>query len=79
MSIQDLYYYIIKEYGERGAWISDIARNLSISTKSANYLTYSIGYRRGKALPTLKSETEFSCDAHVKLIHALIKYGKNYG
>lgn len=46
--IEKLYDYIEREYGQRGMWISDIAKNLQISEQNANILTYALGYRRGK-------------------------------
>ena len=48
MTIHELYDYIIENYGKRKCWISDLATTLNISREDANYLTYFLGYRRGK-------------------------------
>lgn len=68
MNIHELYAYIIENYGKRKCWISDLATTLNISLEDANYLTYFLGYRRGKE-GLLKSEFQFVSDAGVKAIH----------
>ena len=71
MTINELYDYIIENYGKRKCWISDLATTLNISREDANYLTYFLGYRRGKA-SLIKSEIQFISDAGVKAIYAKI-------
>ena len=66
MTIHELYDYIIENYGKRKCWISDLATTLNISREDANYLTYFLGYRRGKE-GLIKSEIQFISDAGVKL------------
>ena len=50
MTIHELYDYVIENYGKRKCWISDLATTLNISREDANYLTFFLGYRRGKEL-----------------------------
>ncbi len=73
MTIYELYAYITENYGKRKCWISDIATTLNISCADANYLTYFLGYRRGKGKEgSIKSEFQFISDAGVKAIYAKI-------
>ncbi|BCZ46850.1 hypothetical protein psyc5s11_29170 [Clostridium gelidum] len=67
--IEKIYTFIEKYYGNRGAWISDIASKLGISEKQANVLTYAAGFKRGKRSNT-NSFTNFSQDKSVILIAA---------
>ncbi len=71
MTIHELYDYSIENYGKRKYWISDIATALNISCEDANYLTYFLGYRRGKA-GLIKTKFQFISDAGVKAIYAKI-------
>ena len=71
MTIHELYDYVIENYGKRKCWISDLATTLNISREDANYLTFFLGYRRGKE-GLIKSEIQFISDAGVKAIHAKI-------
>ena len=71
MSIHELYDYVIENYGKRKCWISDLATTLNISREDANYLTFFLGYRRGKE-GLIKSEIQFISDAGVKAIYAKI-------
>lgn len=71
MTIQELYVYIIETYGKRKCWISDLAAIFNISLEEANYLTYFLGYRRGKE-GLIKSEIQFISDPGVKAIYAKI-------
>ncbi|MCR5099164.1 MAG: hypothetical protein K6B14_09475 [Lachnospiraceae bacterium] len=71
MSMKDLYDYIIDGYGKRGCFISEIAVGLGIRYDQANYLTYKIGYRRGR-LVSLPSFQSFSNDAGVRYIQSII-------
>lgn len=71
MTIHELYDYIIENYGKRKCWISDLATTLNISREDANYLTYFLGYQRGKE-GLIKSEIQFISDAGVKAIYAKI-------
>ncbi|RHA94032.1 hypothetical protein [Agathobacter rectalis] len=71
MTIHELYDYIIENYGKRKCWISDLATTLNISREDANYLTFFLGYRRGKE-GLIKSEIQFISDAGVKAIYAKI-------
>lgn len=71
MTIHELYVYISENYGTRKCWITDLATTLNISRKDANYLTYFLGYRRGKE-GLIKSEYQFVSDAGVKAIYAKI-------
>lgn len=71
MTIHELYVYISENYGTRKCWITDLATTLNISCKDANYLTYFLGYRRGKE-GLIKSEYQFVSDAGVKAIYAKI-------
>ena len=72
MNIQDLYSYLIEAYGRRRHWISDIATELGITYEEANYLTYFLGYRRGKIENKVKTFEQFICDAGVKAIFVKI-------
>ncbi len=73
MTIKELYTYIIENYGKRRCWISDIAKELNISYEDANYLTFFLGYRRGrKGLGFIKTESQFLSDTRVKAIYAKI-------
>lgn len=49
--LEDLYNYIVKTYGQRKCWISELAKELNISYEDANYLTSLLGYSRGKLNP----------------------------
>ena len=71
MTIHELYDYVIENYGKRKCWISDLATTLNISREDANYLTFFLGYRRGKE-GLIKSEIQFISDAEVKAIYAKI-------
>lgn len=64
MTLKELYDYILDNYGNRGCWISDIAKNLGICKESANHLTFVMGYRRGRVL-TLTPYSIFEQDAGV--------------
>ena len=65
MTIHELYDYVIENYGKRKCWISDLATTLNISREDANYLTFFLGYRRGKE-GLIKSEIQFISDAGEK-------------
>ena len=71
MTIHEVYDYVIENYGKRKCWISDLATTLNISREDANYLTFFLGYRRGKE-GLIKSEIQFISDAGVKAIYAKI-------
>ena len=71
MTIHELYDYVIENYGKRKCWISDLATTLNISREDANYLTFFLGYRRGKE-GLIKSEIQFISDAGVKAIYTKI-------
>lgn len=66
-TLQDLYDLIIDNYGKRGCWISELATKLGICKRNANYLTYVMGYRRGRAIVVTPYE-DFANDAGVKAI-----------
>lgn len=59
--------YIKEQYGNRQAWISDIAAKLNISRAEANMLTMKAGYRRGKEKNTAP-ENDFGNDSDIKRI-----------
>lgn len=63
-------YIIINKYGNRGFWISDVAKDLKISKRDANHLTYMLGYRRGKKAELFDKGTfdRFSKDRQVQAI-----------
>ena len=71
MTIHELYDYIIENYGKRKCWISDLATSLNISREDANYLTFFLGYRRGKE-GLITPKIQFISDAGVKAIYAKI-------
>ena len=73
--IQKLYNYIEVMYGKRGAWISDIASQLEISSEKANMLTYAAGYRRGKKSVPIQSQ-QFCTDTRVVFIASMIEEQK---
>lgn len=75
-TMRKLYDVIIEEYGERKCWISELAKKLGICDRDANYLTYKMGYRRGRSL-TIISYTEFANDIGVQTIFKKIKQLKN--
>lgn len=66
------YDYILENYGKRKCRISDIATTLKIAYEDANYLTYFLGYRRGKE-DSIKMKSQFISDAGVKAIYAKIR------
>lgn len=66
-SIRDLYDLVLQEYGKRGCWISELADKLCVCKTDANYLTYALGYRRGKAF-ALAAYEEFAKDEGVRAI-----------
>lgn len=70
-TIHDLYDLIIEDYGQRGCWISELAKTLGICERNANYLTYAMGYRRGRALVTT-TYADFAKDAGVQAIFKTI-------
>lgn len=65
---KDIYTFIINKYGMRGAWISNIAHDFSISYKQANILTLAMGYSRGKRKNILTTFVDFIADDRVKTI-----------
>lgn len=67
----ELFEYIEKEYGSRGMWISDLAKNLNISITHANMLTLALGYRRGKKAKDI-SIKDFENNISVKYIQGRI-------
>lgn len=69
MSLIDLYYFLLREYGERKCWISDIATMLNISKKEARILIQSLGYHRGKTTGVVSFKS-FSVDKDVLTIQA---------
>ncbi len=69
MSLIDLYYFLVREYGERKCWISDIATMLNISKKEARILIQSLGYHRGKTTGVVSFKS-FSVDKDVLTIQA---------
>lgn len=71
MSLLDLYNLIIDHYGKRGCWISELAQELGICERNANYLTYAMGYRRGRAL-VVTAYADFANDAGVQAIFKTI-------
>ena len=44
MTKEQLYNYLVKGYGERKCWISEIAEDLQISRSDANALTIALGF-----------------------------------
>lgn len=66
-TMRDLYDLILEDYGKRGCWISELAKKLGICEKNANYLTYAMGYRRGRAL-AVTAYDDFANDAGVQAI-----------
>lgn len=67
-----LYGHIKDAYGGSRCWISEIAEHLRIAYADANYLTFAMGYRRGRARQ-LNTFASFSNDAEVRRIVALIE------
>lgn len=61
-TIKDLYDMIVKNYGARGCWVSELAEKLKISYEDANYLTRALGYHRGRAVQVV-SYSNFESDA----------------
>ncbi len=72
MTLIELYNLILHEYGERRCWISELAALLGICKRNAQYLTYILGYRRGRA-KAITSFSAFAQDAGVQAIHKCIK------
>ena len=70
-TLKDLYDYIVDTYGFRKCWISELASDLSICKKNANYLTYVMGYRRGRAVALATFQT-FKNDKRVQEIYKTI-------
>ena len=70
-TLKDLYDYIVNTYGLRKCWISELASDLSICKKKANYLTYVMGYRRGRAVALAPFQT-FGNDKRVQEIYKTI-------
>lgn len=70
-SLRELYDLIIDDYGKRGCWISELAPKLGICKRNANYLTYVMGYRRGRAL-AVTPYADFANDAGVQAIFKTI-------
>ena len=70
-TLKDLYDYIVDTYGYRKGWISELASNVSICKKNANYLTYVMGYRRGRAVALAPFQT-FANDKRVQEIYKTI-------
>ena len=72
MTAQELYYYIIEKYGERGCTIKDLEDQLGISQRQANHLTCLLGYHSTKLrINTRKSLATFTIDPGV--IYVLTK------
>lgn len=71
MSLKQLFDYINEYYGHRGAFVSELANNLSISYKHANILTIKAGYRRTKKTKNV-SFTDFASDKDVQYIASKI-------
>ena len=67
MTIKQVFDLINEEYGLRGAFIFELAKNLDISYKNANILTIKAGYRRTKKVENVTLE-EFSGNGAVKYI-----------
>lgn len=72
MTKQELYLFIIENYGRRKCYISDLATTLKISYDDANYLTYFSGYRKGKE-ESQKTESQFISDIRVNAIYEKCK------
>ena len=70
-TIRELYELILEDYGKRGCWISELANKLGICERNANYLTYAMGYRRGRAL-AVTAYADFANDAGVQAIFKTI-------
>ena len=70
-TLKDLYDYIVNTYGSRECWISELASDLGICKKNANYLTYVMGYRRGRAVALAPFQT-FVNDKRVQEIYKTI-------
>ena len=67
-TLKDLYNHIVDTYGTRECWISELASDLGICKKNANYLTYVMGYRRGHAVKLAPFQT-FENDKRVQEIY----------
>ena len=67
-TLKDLYNHIVDTYGTRECWISELASDLGICKKNANYLTYVMGYRRGRAVKLAPFQT-FENDKRVQDIY----------
>ena len=70
-TLKDLYDHIVNTYGFRGCWISELASDLGICKKNANYLTYVMGYHRGRAVALATLQT-FENDKRVQEIYKTI-------
>ncbi len=70
-TLKDLYDHIVNTYGFRGCWISELASDLGICKKNANYLTYVMGYHRGRAVALATFQT-FENDKRVQEIYKTI-------
>lgn len=70
-TLKDLYNHIVDTYGSRECWISELASDLAICKKNANYLTYVMGYRRGRAVALAPFQT-FVNDKRVQEIYKTI-------
>lgn len=70
-TIRDMYDFVLENYGRRGCWISELSQNLGICERNANYLTYAMGYRRGRAL-VVTGYADFANDAGVQAIFKTI-------
>ena len=72
MAVQELYNYLLDEYGGRKCWISEIAEHFQISRSDANTLTIALGFKRG-VCKSHKSLVEFSNNPDVKRVLGRIK------
>lgn len=65
---EKIYEDIIGTYGNRRAFIAEIAERYGVSRRSANHLTFVLGYRRGKAPAEQVPFDVFEKDAWVNKI-----------
>jgi len=72
MTSLELYNYVVADYGKRKLYISEIAKTLSISRKSARLLTQALGYHRTKRTSAVQYAS-FAANKAVKQVLPKIK------
>ncbi len=72
MSSVELYTYIVAKYGKRALTVTELAKKLSISPKSARLLTQALGYHRTKRTSAVQFNT-FAANKAVTQILPKIK------